>query len=208
MAKKKNQDNQLLLYRSQDGKIQVEVGLKDETVWLDAHQMAVLFDRDRTVILRHISNIYKTNELDKSTCAKIAQVAADGKVQKMDIYNLDMIISVGYRVNSKRGTQFRIWATGVLKQYLLDGYALNQKRLAAQGQKMQEVRQALDLMTQAASQKRLSSDEADGLIRIIRDYAYGLDLIDAYDKQRISLCQVLDKNAVFSREESSFCRWQ
>lgn len=108
MANRKNQDSPILLYRSQDGKIQVEVGLKDETVWLDAHQMAVLFDRDRTVILRHISNIYKTNELDNSTCAKIAQIAADDKVRKMDIYNLDMIVSVGYRVNSKRGTFFLI----------------------------------------------------------------------------------------------------
>jgi hypothetical protein len=97
--------------------------LEPETVWLDAHKMAELFDRDRSVILRHIRNIYSTNELPKRPiCAKIAQVAADGKIRQMDIFNLDVIISVGYRVNSKRGTEFRIWATNVLRQHLVQGY--------------------------------------------------------------------------------------
>lgn len=107
----------IVLYKSRDGSVQLDVPLEKETIWLDAHQMAQLFGRDRTVILRHIRNIYSTRELTKqATCAKIAQVAADGKVRKMDIFNMDAIISVGYRVNSKRGTEFRIWATNVLKQ--------------------------------------------------------------------------------------------
>jgi len=105
---------EIVLYKDANGATALEVRLDQETVWLDAHQMAALFGRDRTVILRHIHNIYSTNELArKSTCAKNAQVAADGKVRQIDFYNLDMIISVGYRVNSKRGTQFRIWATNV-----------------------------------------------------------------------------------------------
>lgn len=105
-------DSQVVIYRAPGGSVSLEVKLQGETVWLDAHHMARLFDRDRTVIVRHIRNIYQTKELDRtSTCAKNAQVAADGKVRLMDLYNLDMIISVGYRVNSKRGTQFRIWAT-------------------------------------------------------------------------------------------------
>ena len=104
--------NEIIIYTTPDGKETFEVNLKEETVWLDAHQLARLFKRDRSVIVRHINNVYSTNELDKkSTCAKIAQVAQDGKKRQMLIYNLDTIISVGYRVNSKRGTQFRIWAT-------------------------------------------------------------------------------------------------
>ncbi len=182
---------QILLYQSKDGKSQVEVNLRDETIWLDAHQMAELFQRDRSVIVRHVRNIYKTNELDQSsTCAKNAQVAKDGKVRQMDFYNLDMIISVGYRVNSKRGTQFRIWATNVLRQHLVEGYTLNQKRLQAQSDKIRELQQAIRMIDQIADHKALASDEASALIRIIRDYAYGLDLIDAYDHQRLDVSEV------------------
>ncbi len=204
MTKKKENDNQIVLYRTEDGQTQVEVNLQKETVWLDVHQMAQLFGRDRTVILRHLSNVYKTNELDKqSTCAKFAQVAADGKIRSMDIYNLDAIISVGYRVNSKRGTQFRIWATNILKKHLIDGYTLNEKRLAAQNEKIKDLRKTIDLIAQVASQKTLSSSEADGLIRIIRDYAYGLDLIDAYDRQRIEIRGTQKKKVVPLRYENA-----
>ncbi|WP_026939647.1 virulence RhuM family protein [Hippea alviniae] len=108
-------ENEILIYRDKDKKI--EVSLKEETIWLDAHKMAYLFDVDRTVIVKHIRNIYKTGELnEESTCAKIAQVAKDGKRRIMNLYNLDVIISVGYRVNSKKATMFRIWATNVLKK--------------------------------------------------------------------------------------------
>jgi prophage maintenance system killer protein len=188
MAKKKENNPQIVLYRTEDGQARVEVNLQKETVWLDTHQMAQLFGRDRTVILRHLSNVYKTNELDKkTTCAKFAQVAADGKTRIMDIYNLDAILSVGYRVNSKRGTQFRIWATSILKKHLLDGYTLNQKRLEAQNEKIRGLQKAIDLISRVAGRKVLSTNEADGLIRIIRDYSYGLDLIDAYDMQRVTI---------------------
>jgi hypothetical protein len=123
-------ENEIIIYTTEDGQETFEVNLKEETVWLDAHQLARLFERDRSVIVKHINNIYKTKELDKkSTCAKIEQVAKDGKVRQMLVYNLDLIISVGYRVNSKRGTQFRIWATNVLKNHLIQGYSINQKRL-------------------------------------------------------------------------------
>jgi len=107
-----NKTTELVLYRSKDGAIQLDAQLKRKTIWLDAHQMSELFGRDRTVILKHLRNVYTAGELDReATCAKIAQVAADGKTRQMDIFNLDAIISVGYRVNSKRGTEFRIWAT-------------------------------------------------------------------------------------------------
>jgi len=117
--------NEIAIYTTPEGKETFEVNLKKDTVWLDAHQLARLFERDRSVIVRHVNNVYGTNELDKkSTCAKITQVAQDGKKRQMLIYNLDMIISVGYRVNSKRGTQFRIWATNVLKDHLIEGYTI------------------------------------------------------------------------------------
>ena len=107
-------ENQLVIFEDRDKKIEVQ--LKEETLWLNAHQIAYLFDVDRTVIVKHIKNIYKSGELDEnSTCVKIAQVAADGKKRKMNLYNLDVIIAVGYRVNSKKATQFRIWATNVFK---------------------------------------------------------------------------------------------
>ena len=146
--------------------------------------MAALFGRDRTVILRHIHNIYSTNELArKSTCAKNAQVAADGKIRQVDFYNLDMIISVGYRVNSKRGTQFRIWATEVLKEHIVKGYSANVRRL-------QELRQSLQLVEHVLDRHEVSSDEARALLRVVTDYSYALDLLDDYDHQRIPAAPV------------------
>ncbi len=188
--------DQVVLYRTKDGKTQVEVNLREQTVWLDAHQMATLFQRDRSVIVRHVRNVYKTNELErKTTCAKNAQVAKDGRIRQMDIYNLDMIISVGYRVNSKRGTQFRIWATNVLRQHLVNGYTLNEKRLQAQTERMHELQHAIGMIGQIADHKALTSDEAGALIRVIRDYAYGLDLIDAYDHKRVAVTDTHEQAA-------------
>ena len=133
MNKKKDEKfnkGEILIYRPKTGDIELKVRFKDQTVWLNAHQMADVFDIDRSVIVKHINNVYKSYELDRdSTCAKIAQVAADGKIRKMNLYNLDAIISVGYRVNSQKATQFRIWATQVLKEYLTKGHVINQKQL-------------------------------------------------------------------------------
>ena len=125
--------NQIEIYRSADGNIELNVKLEDDTVWLTQSQMAELFGVDRTSVVRHIKNIYATQELDEaSTCAKNAQVRLEGSrriVRDIPFYNLDMVISVGYRVNSKNATSFRKWATSILKQYLIKGYAINQKRL-------------------------------------------------------------------------------
>jgi len=122
-----NANNEIILYQS-DNAVQLEVMLENETVWLTLNQMSILFERDKSVISRHISNIFKEQELDKnSVVAKNATTASDGKTYLIEYYNLDVIISVGYRVKSKRGTQFRIWANKVLKDYLLKGYAVNQR---------------------------------------------------------------------------------
>jgi hypothetical protein len=136
------EDAGIEIFNSPDGTVSLSVHLKDETMWLDAHEMARLFGRDRSVIVKHVQNIYREGELDKeTTCAKVTQVAKDGKRRVMDEYNLDMIISVGYRVNSKRGTQFRIWATQILKQHLVQGYTVNQQRLKELTKNMEEFKE-------------------------------------------------------------------
>ena len=123
--------DQIVIYQTEDGQTQIDVRLENETVWLTQAQMAELFETDRTSIVRHINNIYKVDELDReSTCAKIAQVQIEGKrtvKRNIPYFNLDMIISVGYRVNSKRGVKFRQWANRVLKDYLVKGYAVNER---------------------------------------------------------------------------------
>ena len=175
------QDGAIVLYRTPDGSMSIDVRLEKETLWMDAHQMARLFGRDRSVILRHIRNIYETNELDPTaTCAKNAQVAADGKLRQMDMYNLDVIIGVGYRVNSLRGTQFRIWATQVLRDHLVKGYSVNAKRL-------KELRQSLKLIGQVLERYDVTSDQARALLHVVTDYASALDLLDDYDHQRVSI---------------------
>jgi prophage maintenance system killer protein len=169
---------EIVLFRSADGESTLEVRLDQETVWLNAHQMAKLFARDRTVIVRHIRNVYKTKELSiESTCAKSAQVAADRKTRFMDLYNLDMIISVGYRVNSRRGTQFRIWATNVLRSHLVEGFTANERRL-------KELQRTLRLIDDILDRHDVQADEAEVLLRLVTDYSYALGVLDDYDHQR------------------------
>jgi len=147
---------EIIIYKTSKKEVDLKVRLENETIWLDAHQMAKIFDIDRTGIVRHVQNIYKTKELNKkSTCAKIAQLAGDGKVRNMDIYNLDMIISVGYRVNSQKATKFRIWATSVLKKYLVQGYAINQKRLKESQEKFVDLQNTINFLTEKAVKKNL-----------------------------------------------------
>lgn len=171
----------IILYKNR-----VEVRLEAETVWLTSHQIADLFGVDRTGVVRHIHNIYKTKELRKiSTCAKNAQVAKDGKIRAMDFYNLDMIISVGYKVNSTRATQFRVWATDILKKHLIEGYTINEKRLKLSQTKYQELQKAVDLIGNVLEIKDLPA-EARGLVKIITEYTRALDILDDFDHQRLS----------------------
>lgn len=177
----------IVIYQTKDGKTSIDVKLEDETVWLTQAQMAELFQTDRTSIVKHVNNIYKSEELEKdSTCAKIAQVQMEGnRTIKRHIiyYNLDMIISVGYRVNSMRGTQFRIWANKVLKDYLIKGYAINQQAKAVQ---LEDLKSTVRLLSNVIEHKQLTLDEANGLLRVITDYTYGLDTLDKYDYQQLN----------------------
>ena len=194
------EQSQILLYQSKDGTTQVEVSLRDETIWLSQRQMAQLFDKDTDTIGLHLRNIFKQGELlESATSEESSVVQQEGRRQvrrKIRVYNLDAVISVGYRVNSIRGTQFRIWATNVLRQHLVEGYTLNQKRLQARSEKLRELQQAISMIDQIAEHKALASDESSALIRVIRDYAYGLDLIDAYDHQRVAISEVSEEAGI------------
>ena len=177
------------IYSSQDGSIQLKVKLENDTVWLTQSQMAELFGVDRTSIVRHIRNIYKSEELDQnSTCAKNAQVRTEGNrsiLREIPYYNLDMIISVGYRVNSKNATSFRRWATSVLKQYLIKGYVINQQ---IKLDRYNELKDVVRLMSRTVGlQEKVSSEEYGGLFNVISDYVYALDTLDHYDYQSLSI---------------------
>lgn len=169
----------IVIYQAADGQTELSVRLEGDTVWLSQAQMAELFDRDRTVIGKHISNIYKENELDRDiTCAKFAHMGIDAdQVYETVHYSLDVIISVGYRVKSHRGTQFRIWASKVLKDYLIKGYAVNSN---AQVEQLDELKRTIAVMRNVVLAKSVTKSEALGLLRVITDFAYGLDTLDRY----------------------------
>ena len=176
----------IVIYQTKDGKTSIDVKLENETVWLTQAQMADLFQKDRTVIGRHINNVYREGELERDiTCAKFAHMGSDNDQQyETAVYNLDVIISVGYRVKSQRGTQFRIWANKILKDYLIKGYAINQQVKAAQ---LEDLKSTVRLLSNVIEHKQLTLDEANGLLRVITDYTYGLDTLDKYDYQQLEV---------------------
>ena len=189
-------NNSIEIYRSQDGSVQLNVKLENETVWLTQSQMAELFGRDRTVITRHINNCYKEGELDKNiTCAKFAHMGKDqDQTYETTMYNLDVIISVGYRVKSIQGTRFRQWANSVLKQYLIKGYVINQQLKL---DRYNELKDVVRLMGRAIGmQEKVTTDEYSGLFNVISDYVYALDTLDHYDYQSLSIQQTT-KNEPF-----------
>ncbi len=179
------------IYKTPDGKTDIEVKLEKETVWLSQKQMAELFDKDTDTIGLHLKNIYKSGELDeKSTTEKYSVVRQEGKrkvKRQIKFYNLDAIISVGYRVNSKRGVQFRKWATQILKEYLIKGYTINREKLKKQAEQLNELKATIKILSDAASYKELTNDESKGLLKIISDYSYALEVLDRYDYQTLKI---------------------
>lgn len=196
--------NEIKIYEIEDKNIELEVSLENETVWLTQKQMSELFDRDRTVITRHINNIFKEEELDKkSVSANFALTANDGKVYNTEHYNLDVIISVGYRVKSKRGTQFRMWANKILKDYLIKGYVINEKKLKEQSQKLIELQKTIEILNRTVNTQRIELDEAKGLLDVISQYSYALKILDDYDHQNLYKGSVtLEESYNLSYEES------
>jgi len=182
------------IYQVGDGKVKISVRLDNETVWLSLGQITELFERDKSVISRHINNIFKEGELKRSSVvAKNATTAADGKTYLVDYYNLDVIISVGYRVKSIRGTQFRIWANRIIKEYLVKGYSLNKKILEQKGLQLQELKDTVKLLGEVAKSQELTTDESVGLLSIISDYAYALEVLDQYDYNTLEIKETTQK---------------
>lgn len=156
---------EVVLYRAPDGKAALDVRLEGETLWLNLDKISGLFGRDKSVISRHLANVFKSGELKcNPVVAFIAAAAADGKTYNVEYFNLDAVISVGYRVNSKRGTQFRIWATNVLKEHLVRGFSLNEKQLREQEQKLADLRRTVGVLEQTMISQAIGLDEAKGLL--------------------------------------------
>ncbi|MDH5299668.1 MAG: virulence RhuM family protein [Desulfobulbaceae bacterium] len=175
---------EILIYDAGDSR--VEVRLDRESVWLTLNQLAELFGRDKSVVSRHLRNIFFTGELARNAVvAKNATTALDGKTYQVDFYNLDAIISVGYRVNSKRGTQFRIWATSVLRDHFVKGYSLNQKRLAEKG--LAEMEQTIALLARTLVRHEELSDEGRAVLEVVSRYAKTWSLLLQYDENRLGL---------------------
>jgi len=170
----------IILYQNR-----LEVRLVEDTIWLVQGQMAELFGTQRPAITKHLANIFKSGELNEiSVCSILEHTAADGKTYKTRFYNLDAVISVGYRVNSSQATKFRIWATNVLRKHLVNGYTLNEKRLKAKEEKIKELQQAVYLLGNILSLDNIA-DEAKGIIEIISEYTRALNILDDYDHQRL-----------------------
>ena len=182
-------NNQIVIYQSEDGQTQVDVRLENETVWLTQAQMVELFQTTKQNVSLHVGNVFKEGELEeKSTVKEYLTVQKEGErkvSRKVKYYNLDVIISVGYRVKSKRGTAFRIWANKVLKQYLMKGYAVNERMRKEQ---IGELRQLVGMLGRTIqNQPLLSNDETDALFKVVTDYTYALDTLDNYDYERLTI---------------------
>jgi len=201
-----NKTTELVLYKSKDGSIQLDVQLERDTIWLSQKQMGLLFEKDTDTVGLHVRNIFKEGELDKAATTEessVVQQEGNRKVQrKVRFYNLDVIISVGYRVKSVRGTEFRIWATSVLRQHIVQGYTANEKRLKARvkngefsKQQLKDLKQTLKLASDISKRKPLSGDEASILLQTVSEYAGALDLLDDYDHQRFAIGKVSRRKA-------------
>jgi death-on-curing family protein len=190
--------NEIIMYQTADNQTAIEVQFDKQTVWLNRHQLAILFDRDIKTIGKHINNVFQEGELEQnSVVAKFATTAEDGKTYQVEHYNLDVIISVGYRVKSKRGTQFRQWATQRLKDYLVKGYAVNQKRL-------DELQKVVQLISNGGSADELKLQEAKGMLEIITNYTQSFILLNQYDSHSLQT-QNLNENITYTIEyEAAF----
>ena len=179
---------EILIYKTPEGRTSIEVSLEEGTVWLTQQQIAALFGTQRPSITKHLNNIFKSNELDEqSVCSVLEHTATDGKRYKTRFYHLDAVLSVGYRVNSKSATQFRIWANTILKDYLIKGYVHNEKVLREKEGQLDSLKHAVSLITNVTSSQALSGDQAIGLLRVLSDYTYALDVLDKYDHQVLKI---------------------
>jgi death-on-curing family protein len=191
------ENKQIVIYTSPKGDNKEDVVLQDETLWLSQAQLSQLFGIERSVVTKHLKNIFETAELkEKAVCAKNAHTAADGKEYIVNYYNLDAIISVGYRISSSRATQFRIWATQVLRHHILDGFTINEKRLKQSKElKLKELEKAVGLLKTAMNHNLLNQSEANGLLQVITEYANSWILLQKYDQRKLELKKKITKKA-------------
>ena len=180
-----NEDNQIIIYQTADNQTQIDVRLENETVWLTTNQMAMLFDREESNIRRHVINVFKERELDRENNVHFLHV--NGVKKPVPFYNLDVIISVGYRVKSQRGVQFRQWANRVLKQYLIKGYAINERLRHEQISELRQLVQVVGRTLQHREQE--NTIETQDLLDVVVDYTYALDTLDNYDYERLTIDQ-------------------
>jgi len=185
IEKGKTFKGEIVIYKLKDKKVRLEVKLERGTVWLTQAEIAKLFQTERSVITKHLSNIFNSIELEEKSNVQKMHIAISDKPVKL--YNLDVVISVGYRINSGRATQFRIWATNVLKKHLIDGYTLNEQRLKEQTCKLYALQQAVKLIGSMKDKKQLEYKEAMGLLEVISDYNYALGLLDDYDYKKLKI---------------------
>ena len=192
-------NSQLVIYKAPDGTMSIDVTVQNETVWLSQGQMAELFGKDQSVIARHISNVFKEGELEKDSNMQILHNTLS-KFRPTQVYSLDVIISVGYRVKSKRGTQFRIWANQVLKQYLLQGYAINEQVAA---QKYDELSQLVKVLGRTIQNQEKLTEDSRSLLDVVVDYTYALDTLDRYDYQELKIEDTTGKEAFHATYENA-----
>ena len=187
------EDKRIEIYKGLEGEVIFDIDAEGETIWATQDQMAKIFSVDRTVVSRHIRNIFKDGELDEArVCAKNAHTGPDGKTYQVKMYNLDAIISVGYRVNSKKATNFRIWATKVLKKYVVSGMVVNENRLEAlternEAKKLHDVEEMMGIIRRITARNELGAGEANGIIEVISKYAGSFEALKEYDSGRIDL---------------------
>ena len=192
-------NDKIVIYRTEEGQTAIDVKLEQDTVWLSANQMSTLFDRDEKTIRKHINNVFAENELERENNTHFLRV--DGVKQPVAFYSLDVIISVGYRVKSQRGTQFRIWAGRVLKDYLIKGYAVNK---ALTEQRYSELKQLVAVLGRTVkAQEALTSEDALNLVAVVTDYTYALDTLDRYDYQQLSVEQTTNEEKFHATYEGA-----
>ena len=193
------EQNKIIIYQTEDGQTQIDVRMENETVWLSANQMAILFGRDEKTIRKHINNVFTENEVSKDINTHFLRV--DGVKQPVAFYTLDVIISVGYRVKSQRGVQFRQWANQVLKQYLIKGYAVNQR---IHSEQIAELRQLVQMVGRTIQNQQIEpNDENQALFDIVVDYTYALDTLDDYDYQRLRLAETTQEDKFHATYENA-----
>lgn len=187
-----NNNQQIVIYQAENGETQIDVRLEQETVWLTQAQMVDLFGRDQSVISRHIRNAITEGEVtEKSNMQKMHIANSDRPVV---LHDLDVVISVGYRIKSEKGVQFRRWANGVLKQYLLQGYALNERKLEAEQEKLGDLNAAITLMARLAQNKALTAEESQSILTVLENYSHALTVLDDYDHQRLQIVGTQSKD--------------